>query len=98
MFLSKETNFDQFYKKSLEVLKKIISSLNLKHIQLHGDENQSYIDEVKKQFNLKIVKKVSIKTTDELNKIKKHRNINYLLFDYKTKKNELHGENSKYFD
>tara|TARA_B100000902_G_scaffold343001_1_gene347411 strand:+ start:158 stop:454 length:297 start_codon:yes stop_codon:yes gene_type:complete len=31
-------------------LKKIISSLNLKYIQLHGNEDQLYIDEIKKKI------------------------------------------------
>ena len=79
-------------------LKKIILSLNLKHIQLHGNENQSYIDEVKNNFKLKIIKKISIKTADDLNKISSYRNIDYLLFDYKPNNNELPGGNSKSFD
>ncbi len=79
-------------------LKKIILSLNLRHIQLHGDENQSYIDEVKNDFKLKIIKKISIKTADDLNKISSYRNIDYLLFDYKPNNNELPGGNSKSFD
>jgi len=77
---------------------KIISTLNLKYIQLHGDENQLYIDEIKKKFNLKIIKKISIKTADDLYKINSYKNIEYLLFDYKPNNNELPGGNSKSFD
>ena len=87
-----------FVDHNIKELKIIISSLNLKYIQLHGEENQSYIDEVKKQFNIKIIKKVSIKTADNFNKISKYKNIDYLLFDYKPNKNELPGGNSKSFD
>ena len=79
-------------------LKKIISTLNLKYIQLHGDENQSYINEIKKKFNLKIIKKISIKNTDDLYKINSYNNIEYILFDYKPNNNELPGGNSKSFD
>ena len=79
-------------------LKEIISSLNLKYIQLHGSENQLYIDEIKKQFDIKIIKKISIKIVKDLNNINKFKNIEYLLFDYKPNDNELPGGNSKSFD
>jgi phosphoribosylanthranilate isomerase len=64
-------------------LKKIISSLGLKYIQLHGSEDQLYIDEIKKQFDVKIIKKISINNSEDLNIINKFNNIEYLLFDYK---------------
>ena len=79
-------------------LKKIISSLELKHIQLHGNEDQLYIDEIKKQFDIKIIKKISINNSKDLSKIDKFMNIEYLLFDYKPDNNELPGGNSKSFD
>ena len=79
-------------------LKKIISSLELKHIQLHGNEDQLYIDEIKKQFDIKIIKKISINNSEDLSKIDKFMNIEYLLFDYKPDDNELPGGNSKSFD
>ena len=79
-------------------LKKIISSLGLKHIQLHGNEDQLYIDEIKRQFDVKIIKKISINNSEDLNIINKFNNIEYLLFDYKPSNNELPGGNSKSFD
>jgi phosphoribosylanthranilate isomerase len=79
-------------------LKKIISSLGLKHIQLHGSEDQLYIDEIKRQFDVKIIKKISINNSKDLSIISKFENIEYLLFDYKPLKNELPGGNSKSFD
>ena len=79
-------------------LKKIIVYLNLKYIQLHGDEDQAYIDEIKNEFDLKIIKKISIKTTSDLNKINNFKYVDYLLFDYKPDVNELPGGNSKSFD
>ena len=79
-------------------LKEIISTLNLKYIQLHGSENQLYIDEIKKQFDINIIKKISIKNVKDLNNINKFKNIEYLLFDYKPNDNELPGGNSKSFD
>ena len=46
-----------FVDHELNDLKKIVSSLNLKHIQLHGSEDQLYINEIKNQFDVKIIKK-----------------------------------------
>ena len=79
-------------------LKKIISSLSLKYIQLHGGEHQLYIDEIKNQFDIKIIKKISINDNGDLSKINKFKNIDYLLFDYKPDNNELPGGNAKSFD
>ncbi len=79
-------------------LKNIILTLSLDIIQLHGSENQSYIDELKKQFKIKIIKKLSIRSIKDLKIIKNYKNIDYLLFDYKPMANELPGGNSKTFD
>jgi len=79
-------------------LKKIIKLLNLGYIQLHGEENQAYVNELKNLFDIKIIKKFSIKTVEDLKKINNYTNIDYLLFDYKPEKNELPGGNSKTFD
>ena len=87
-----------FVNHNIDALKKIILFLNLKFIQLHGEENQSYIDEIKTQFDVEIIKKISIRTTKDLNKISKFKNVDYLLFDYKPNYNELPGGNSKSFD
>ena len=87
-----------FVDHELNDLKKIVSSLDLKHIQLHGSEDQSYINEIKNQFDVKIIKKISINSNEDLNIINKFKNIDYLLFDYKPDKNELPGGNSKSFD
>ena len=87
-----------FVNHEINDLKNIIRLLNLKYIQLHGEENQSYINEIKKEFKLKIIKKISIKNQSDLNKINDIENIDFLLFDYKPKFNELPGGNSKSFD
>ena len=79
-------------------LKETISNLDLKFIQLHGNEDQLYIDDIKKKFDIKIIKKISIKSGKDLTKINKFNNIDYLLFDYKPDNNELPGGNSKSFD
>ena len=87
-----------FVNHNINDLKKIILSLDLKYIQLHGDENQIYINELKNEFSIKIIKKFSLKKKQDLNKINNFNNIDYLIFDYKPEKNELPGGNSKTFD
>ena len=87
-----------FVNHNIYELKKTISFLDLKYIQLHGNENQSYIDEIQNEFNLNIIKKISIKKLSDFKKIKNFKNIDYLLFDYKPEINELPGGNSKTFD
>ena len=87
-----------FVNHEISDLKDIIRFLNLKFIQLHGDENQSYINEIKNEFELKIIKKISIKNQSDLDEINDIKNIDYLLFDYKPKINELPGGNAKSFD
>ncbi len=101
IIISKEFNIKPvgvFVDHNINELKEIIISLDLKYVQLHGNENQSYIDELKKQFNLKIIKKISIKSSEDLGRINDYKNIDYILFDYKPKDNELPGGNSKSFD
>ena len=87
-----------FVNQNIGDLKKIISSLNLKYIQLHGSENQSYIDEIKSEFQIRIIKKISIKNKNDLKNINNFKNIDYLLFDYKPTTNELPGGNAKTFN
>lgn len=87
-----------FVNHNIYEIKKIISSLNLEYIQLHGDENQSYVEEIKNNFKIKIIKKISIKTIKDLKIINHFKSIDYLLFDYKPDINELPGGNAKTFD
>ena len=87
-----------FVNNEINDLKDIISSLNLKYIQLHGDENQHYINEIKKTFDIKIIKKFSIRDEKDLIKLNDINNTDYLLFDYKPNQDELPGGNSKSFD
>ena len=87
-----------FVNHKINDLKDIIKSLNLEYIQLHGDENQDYINEIKKTFDIKIIKKISIKDKRDLIKLNDINNTDYLLFDYKANEDELPGGNSKSFD
>ena len=87
-----------FVNQRISDLKYIITYLNLKYIQLHGDESQEYINEIKKTFGIKIIKKFSIESEKDLIKVNQINNIDYLLFDYKPSSGELPGGNSKSFD
>jgi len=103
----KLTNFAQklrirpigvFVNKNIEEIKNIISILNLSYIQLHGEEDEHYITDLKKNFRLKIIKKISISVEKDIDKIKNFSGVDYFLFDYKPKINELPGGNAKKFD
>ncbi len=87
-----------FVDHSISDLKDILSSLNLNYIQLHGNENQDYINEIKKTFDIKIIKKFSIENEKDLVKLNNIENTDYFLFDYKPGSDELPGGNSKSFD
>ena len=87
-----------FVNQEISDLKDIVTYLNLQYIQLHGDESQEYINEIKKIFGIKIIKKFSIENEKDLIKVNQINNIDYLLFDYKPSSDELPGGNSKSFD
>ena len=82
---------------NLNELKNIVLNLNLKYVQLHGEENNDYINSLKEN-NIKIIKKISINEEEDLNKIKKFHSADIILFDYKPLNNELPGGNAKKFD
>ena len=87
-----------FVDKNLNDIFKIISDLKLNYIQLHGDENNEYIELIKKNFEIKIIKKIAISKPQDLNQTDYYKNVDYFLFDYKPKKSELPGGNAKKFD
>ncbi len=87
-----------FVNKPLNEIKKIIKKTCLKHIQLHGNEDNNYINQLKKEFDLKIIKSIGINNKDDLRKMDDLQLSDYFLFDYKPKINELPGGNAKKFD
>ncbi len=86
-----------FVNESFDNIKNTITNLELKYIQLHGNENEEYIKSLK-NLNIKIIKKISIADKGDLKELKKYKLADYILFDYKPKKEELPGGNSKSFD
>ena len=87
-----------FVNKPLNKIKKIIEKTCLRHIQLHGKEDNNYIYQLKKEFNLKIIKSKGINNKDDLKKMENLQLSDYFLFDYKPEINELPGGNAKKFD
>ena len=86
-----------FVNKKIYEIEEIIQSINLKFIQLHGAEDETYIKNLKK-YEIKIIKTISISNNKDLEKIHNYQNADYFLFDYKPIKGELPGGNSKSFD
>ena len=86
-----------FVNKDINELNEIIKYVNLKYVQLHGSEDDLYIGNLKK-LGVKIIKSISVGNLDDLKKISDFKNADYFIFDYKPKKNELPGGNSKSFD
>ena len=98
--ISKDLNINGvgvFVNKKIYEIEEIIQSTNLKFIQLHGSEDETYINNLKK-YEIKIIKTISISNNNDLEKIHNYENVDYFLFDYKPKKGELPGGNSKSFD
>ncbi len=86
-----------FVNKELKDIQKHINDLDLKIIQLHGDEDNEYINHLKK-LKMKVIKKISIRDNADLKKLNKYSKADFFLFDYKPEVNELPGGNAKSFD
>ena len=87
-----------FYNENIELVKSSINRLDLNYVQLHGQENDDYIKNIKKNINLKVIKSLSVSSKKDLKKINNYQNNDYFLFDYKPDKNELPGGNAKQFN
>ena len=86
-----------FVNKNISELEEIIKSIKLRFVQLHGTEDERYIEIIKKT-GVKVIKSISISNENDLNKINKYENVDYFLFDYKPLKGELPGGNAKSFN
>ena len=87
-----------FVNEDLENIKSLIAKLDLKTIQLHGNENDDYINSLKINTNLKVIKTVSVQNISDFKKLNNFNKNDYFLLDYKPEINELPGGNSKQFD
>ena len=98
--ISEKLNIDGvgvFVNNDINELEVIIKKINLRFIQLHGSEDETYISHLKK-FGVKIIKTISLSNKNDLEKINKYASADYFLFDYKPLKDELPGGNAKSFD
>ena len=78
-------------------LQNLLKILKLDYIQLHGNEDKNYISEIKKKNSIKIIKNIAVNSKEDLLKIEKYSNADFLLFDYKPTEEELPGGNAKRF-
>ncbi len=86
-----------FVNEEINIINKYISDLHLRYIQLHGEEDNSFMNQLKKN-QIKIIKKISISEKKDLSNIKNYNLADYFLFDYKPNNYELPGGNAKSFD
>ena len=86
-----------FVNKNINELEKIIKTINLRFVQLHGSEDESYIQNIKNS-GVNVIKSIPIKDKNDLINIDRYKSADYYLFDYKPMKGELPGGNSKNFD
>ena len=86
-----------FVNEPINDMDSFLKNINLKYLQLHGEEDNEYIKAVKKN-NIKVIKVISIRTSRDLLKISTYPDADLFLFDYKPIKNELPGGNAKTFN
>ena len=86
-----------FVNKNINELEKIIKTINLRFVQLHGSEDESYIQNIKNS-GVNVIKSIPIYDKNDLINIDRYKSADYYLFDYKPLEDELPGGNSKSFD
>ncbi|MCK0200189.1 phosphoribosylanthranilate isomerase [Ornithobacterium rhinotracheale] len=84
-----------FVNEDLAQLLKIVNTANLNLVQLHGDEDEMYLQNLREKLNpeVKIIKVCRV--GENLNLPKNHQNIDFLLFDTDSK---AYGGTGKTFD
>ena len=74
-----------------------LNGLGFKFIQLHGNESINFCISLKKKFNVKIIKAISVNSVKDLEYANSYKNIvDWILFDYKD--DLLAGGTGKSFD
>ena len=87
-----------FVNNEFKNIREMIINLKLEYVQLHGSEDDQYINNLKKNLKVKIIKSIALSSIKDLNLVRKYKNVDYFLFDYKAKSNDLPGGNAKSFD
>ena len=86
-----------FVNEKIDLIKKITLDLELDMIQLHGDEDESFIKKLKLLTNRKIIKAVPVKTVKDIKISEEFKNFcDMILFDTKT--NNQFGGTGTSFD
>jgi len=86
-----------FVNEPINQILKLIKKLKIDYVQLHGEENYDYINEIKKENSIKVIKNIPIKNSKDFLNTRKYSNVDMFLFDYKPSKDELPGGNAKTF-
>ena len=74
-----------------------LNEIGFKYIQLHGNESIDFCINLKKKFNLKIIKAISVRSFKDLEYANFYKNtVDWILFDYKD--DLLAGGTGKSFD
>ena len=78
----------------------IISNIQPDYIQFHGDENEQYITQIKKKYNVGVVKVIKVSGVDDLKEIEQTKQYaDMILLDSKpTITDKLPGGNAKRFN
>jgi len=85
-----------FVNSSLDEVLNIVKSCKLDIVQLHGDEDNNFIRNVKTKTKKKVIKAIRVKTTKDVKAAEDFFDADFLLFD--TKKNGIYGGTGKVFD
>ena len=64
-----------FVNEKIDDLNSLLKILKINYIQLHGNENNDYINSIKKNNKIKVIKSISIKNENDLKKISTYKNI-----------------------
>ena len=80
-----------FVNPTISEIKDKLSIFDFDTIQLHGDENQDFINEIKKNFKKKIYKSISPEDFEKTNLI----NVDQYLIEAKPSSNQMPGGNNK---
>ena len=86
-----------FVNENIVYLNNILKELKINYIQLHGEEDNKYINAINNK-NIKIIKSISINALGDLKKTLAYPDADMFLFDYKPSKDELPGGNAKTFN
>ncbi len=84
---------------SKDFLVNIIEKVNPDFVQFHGNEDVELLYWAKDNFNIKIIKAISVKEKEDINQIYIYEDISdWILFDAKVLDNKLPGGNGVMFD